>query len=43
MAKGRVPKAFKANAAAMKAGKPLKKSSGGSVPPKNISKRRKSK
>lgn len=39
MAKGKIPAAFKANAARMKAGKPLVKASGAKVTPKNVSKR----
>lgn len=34
-----MPAAFAANAARMKAGKPLVKKSGTTVPPKNVSKR----
>lgn len=39
MAKGKIPPAFAANAARMKAGKPLVKKSGATVPPKNVAKR----
>jgi hypothetical protein len=43
MAKGKIPPQFAANAARMKAGKPLAKKSGGTVTPKNVSKRGKGK
>lgn len=39
MAKGKIPPQFAANAARMKAGKPLVKKSGATVTPKNVSKR----
>lgn len=41
MAKRKLPAAFKANAARMKAGKPLVTKSGRNVTPKNLSKRTK--
>lgn len=39
MAKGKIPPQFAANVARMKAGKPLAKKSGGTVPAKNAAKR----